>query len=396
MLDLVLILNYSIAFFSLFTVLFFVLLFLRYRERVGNAPQARNAGWEPAVSVVIPAYNEEETIAATINSALSLDYPREKLDIIVVDDGSKDRTLEEARAFEKDGVLVLSKANGGKGAALNFGIARAKGELIATMDADSMLTPGTLREMVPLFEDGDVMAVTPAVKVKPGNKLIVELQRIEYLMILFSRKLLSFIDSVPVTPGPFSLFRAEAFKKVGPFDEHNLVEDQEICLRLQAANYKVRSSMTAMVYTSVPESMKDLMRQRVRWQRGGLRNYWKYRFLIRPEYGDFGMFFVPLNYISIIAFFVILGLMINSLFASPYYTKYIWLDSYVLGLGLVTIIGALVMGSTILWLYLSVRAFNEKIPLQNLFLFVLFYWYLMVGYNVLTAVKEIRREPATW
>jgi cellulose synthase/poly-beta-1,6-N-acetylglucosamine synthase-like glycosyltransferase len=260
-----------------------------------------------------------------------------------------------------------------------------------------MLSTNALKEMLPFFQDPEVMAVTPAVKVRPeAGKLIVELQRIEYLMILFSRKLLSFIDSVPVTPGPFSLFRADAFKKVGMFDEQNLVEDQEICLRLQAANYKVRSSMTATVHTSVPKDMKSLLRQRVRWQRGGLRNYWKYKFLIRPEYGDFGMFFVPLNYLSIIAFFLILGLMINSVIASPYYTKYMLVDSYVLGLGLVTIIGALVLASTVLWLWLSVRAFKEKIPLQNLLLFVLFYWYLMVGYNVLTAVKEIRREPATW
>jgi len=393
--DAVMLLNYSIAFFSLFTVLFFVLLFLRYRKDLGSKPAPR--GWTPQVSIVIPAYNEEAHIAKTIESALSIDYPRDKLQVIVVDDGSKDGTLEAARGYEKDGVMVLAQQNKGKGAALNNGLRHAKGELIATMDADSEIMGGTLRELLPMFDDKEVMAVTPAIKVKPGaGKLLVELQRIEYLMILFSRKLLSFIDSVPVTPGPFSIFRAEVFGKVGVFDEHNLVEDQEICLRIQAANYKVRSSMTAIVHTDVPDNMKDLLRQRVRWQRGGLRNYWKYRFLMKPEYGDFGMFFVPLNYISIIAFFLILGLLINSFFAAPYYMKYIWLDSFGLGLGLVTIIGALVMLSTVLWLYLSVRAFNEKIPIRNLFLFVLFYWYLMVGYNVLTAVKEIRREPATW
>ncbi len=394
--DALLILNYSIAFLSLFTVFFFVLLFLRYRRQVTEAPPPDD-GWTPKVSIIIPAHNEEDGIGATIESALALDYPRAKLDVVVVDDGSTDKTLTSARRYEKDGVLVLTQQNKGKGAALNNGIRSAKGELIATMDADSMLSPNALRDMLPFFQDKDVMAVTPAVKVKPDrSKLIVELQRIEYLMILFSRKLLSFIDSVPVTPGPFSLFRAEAFDKVGMFDEHNLVEDQEICLRLQAANYKVRSSMTATVYTSVPENMKALLRQRVRWQRGGLRNYWKYKSLMKPEYGDFGVFFVPLNYISIIAFFLILGLMINSVFAAPYYTRYILVDSYVLGLGLITIIGALVLASTLLWLWLSVRAFNEKIPLRNLVLFLLFYWYLMLGYNLLTAVKEIRREPATW
>ena len=394
MMELTTILNYSIAFFSLFTVLFFVLLFFTYRKELYTAPKRRD--WLPGVSIVIPAYNEEEFIAGTIKSLLNLDYPKEKLDIIVVDDGSKDRTFQIAQSFSASGVHAFTKQNGGKGAALNFGIKRAKGELIATMDADSVLTSGALKELLPLFNDEEVMAVTPAVKVRPKNKLLVELQRIEYLMILFSRKLLSFIDSVPVTPGPFSIFRAAVFRKVGGFDEKNLVEDQEICLRIQAANYKVRSSMTAVVYTEVPDTMKDLIKQRVRWQRGGLRNYWKYRFLIRPEYGDFGMFFVPLNYVTIIAFFLILGLMINAFFAAPYYTKYILVDSVFLGLGLVTIIGTLVLASTLLWLYLSVKAFNEKIPLLNLILFLAFYWYLMVGYNVLTVVKEIKREPFSW
>jgi len=393
--DLINILNYSIAFFSLFTVLFFVLLFVRYRKQVYTIPEAVK-GWQPVVSIIIPAYNEGAHIAKTIESVLSLDYPKELLDVIVVDDGSKDDTYGQARAFESKGVRVLTRQNGGKGAALNFGLEKARGELVATMDADSIVTPGTVKGLLPLFSDKDVMAVTPAIKASPKKKLIVELQRIEYLMILFSRKLLSFIDSVPVTPGPFSMFRAKVFKEVGGFDEHNLVEDQEICLRIQAANYKVKSSMDAVVYTEVPETMGDLMKQRVRWQRGGLRNYWKYRFLIRPEYGDFGMFFVPLNYITIISFFLLLGLMINAFVSTPYYTKYIWVESIGLSIGLITIIGALVLGSTLLWLYLAVRAFNEKVPLRNLALFLLFYWYLMVGYNVLTAVKEIKREPATW
>jgi len=393
--DLINILNYSIAFFSLFTVLFFVLLFVRYRKQVYTIPEAVK-GWQPVVSIIIPAYNEGAHIAKTIESVLSLDYPQDLLDVIVVDDGSKDDTYGQARAFESKGVRVLTRQNGGKGAALNSGLEKARGELVATMDADSVVTPGTVKELLPLFSDDNVMAVTPAIKASPKKNLLVELQRIEYLMILFSRKLLSFIDSVPVTPGPFSMFRARVFSLVGGFDEHNLVEDQEICLRIQAANFKVKSSMDAVVYTEVPETMGDLMKQRVRWQRGGLRNYWKYRFLIRPEYGDFGMFFVPLNFITIISFFVLLGLMINAFVSTPYYTKYIWVESIGLSIGLITIIGALVLGSTLLWLWLAVRAFNEKVPLRNLALFLLFYWYLMVGYNVLTAVKEIKREPATW
>lgn len=392
--DIISLLNYSVAFFSLFTVLFFVLLFFKYRHRVHAKPAP--AGWEPEVSIVIPAYNEEEHIEKTLESLLALDYPKSRLDIIVVDDGSSDSTYEKALAFQNQGIRIFTKQNAGKGAALNYGIAHARGELVATMDADSAVTTNAIRELLPLFGEDDVMAVTPAVKIMPGKKLLVEVQRIEYLMILFSRKLLSFIDSVPVTPGPFSIFRKKVFGIIGGFDEKNLVEDQEICLRIQSANYRVASSMSAIIYTNPPDNMRDFLRQRVRWQRGGLRNYWKYRTLIRPEYGDFGMFFVPLNYITIISLFILLGLLINAVFFAPYYSRYILLDSFGLGIGLITIIGAIVLGATLLFLHLSVSAFREKVAIHNLIIYLVCYWYLMMCFNVMTAVKEIKREPFSW
>ncbi|NYZ77436.1 glycosyltransferase family 2 protein, partial [Candidatus Micrarchaeota archaeon] len=233
--ELIEILNYSVAFFTIYTTVFFLLLFLRYKKDYYGAPEWR--GEAPAVSIVIPAYNEEKTIEKCLGSILALDYPQGKLDIIVVDDGSTDATAAEAKKYEKHGVRVFTKENGGKGAALNYGIAKAGGEFIATMDADSYVTPGVLRALLPYFNDAGVMAVTPAVKIAPGGSVLREFQRIEYLMILFSRKLLSYIDAVPVTPGPFSIFRASVFKEVGGFDEHNLVEDQEIAMRIQQHHY---------------------------------------------------------------------------------------------------------------------------------------------------------------
>ncbi len=179
-----------------------------------------------------------------------------------------------------------------------------------------------------------------------------------------SRKMLSFIDSVPVTPGPFSLFRKEVFDPVGNFDEHNLVEDVEMALRIQSANYKIRSSMTADVYTEPPEKIGELMKQRVRWQRGGIRNYWNYRRLINPEYGDFGMYFVPLNFASLIALFVVFGLMIYSVVSTPYYVKYIWFESFGMGIGLFTFVGAFVILSSAFMLHLAISSFgNERVHL---------------------------------
>jgi len=393
--DPVMLLNYAIAFFSLFTVIFFLLLFLRHKDEY-NVPPKRT-GWRPTVSIVIPAYNESEYIRESLQTVVNLDYPKDKLEIIVVDDGSIDNTFDIAKSFGNKGVKVLRKENGGKGAALNYGIEKATGELVATMDADSYLTPGTLLDLLPLFDEEKVAAVTPAVKIRPSGSIIKEVQRVEYLMILFSRKLLSYIDCVPVTPGPFSIFRRKVLLELGGFDEKNLVEDQEIALRMQANHYKIRSSMTADVYTEPPKSFGEFMTQRVRWQRGGLRNYWKYRFLIKPEYGDFGMFFVPLNYLTIMAFFLLLGLLIYHTVSMPSYVQYIFIEALGMSVGMFTIIGAFVVMVTMFWLYVTVRSFdNEKVKLRYVGLFMILYWYFMVCYNVLTLWKELTRAKAHW
>jgi cellulose synthase/poly-beta-1,6-N-acetylglucosamine synthase-like glycosyltransferase len=388
-------LNYAIAFFSLFTLNVFILLYLKHRNDYHKP--LKHSGWTPSVSIVMPAYNEEKYIVPSLRTLLDLDYPKDKIELIVVDDGSTDNTYKVAKAFEGPNLRVFTKPNGGKGAALNFGIKKAKGELVATMDADSYVTKNTIRELIPYFDDSDVMAVTPAVKIRESSHWLKEFQRVEYLMILFSRKLLSFIDSVPVTPGPFSLFRRKVFDEIGYFDEHNLVEDQEIALRIQAANYKIKSSMTAEVFTEPPDSMGDLITQRVRWQRGGIRNYWKYRGMIRPEYGDFGMYFVPLNFAALSAFFLLLGLLAYSIISTPYYVQYIWFEAMGMDVTFVTFVGTFVVLTSTFFLWLAIRSFHtERVKLRYLLSFLLFYWYIMVGYNVLFLVKELKRERYSW
>lgn len=391
--ELVPFLNYAIAFFSLFVVNVFILIYLKHRNVYLKTP--KKTDWKPKISVVIPVYNESAYLKKSLDSILSLDYPKDKLEIIVVDDGSTDKSYDIAKSFKQ--IKAFRKPNGGKGAALNHGIKKATGELIATMDADSYLARNIIAELLPFFDDPEVMAVTPAVKIRESKSWLKQLQRVEYLMILFSRKLLSFIDSVPVTPGPFSIFRAKIFDEIGLFDEHNLVEDQEIALRIQAHHYKIKSSMTAEVYTEPPDNLKDLLRQRVRWQRGGIRNYWKYRYLIKPEYGDFGMYFVPLNFATLTAFFLILGIMVHSFVTTPYYVQYIWTDVLGFNIGLFTFVGAFVILTSIIFTYLSVKSFrDEKVPLRYMLTFIFFYWYLMIGYNLLFLFQEIKREGYSW
>ncbi|HSB47804.1 MAG TPA: glycosyltransferase [Candidatus Bilamarchaeum sp.] len=395
--DVVLLINYAIAFISLFTVSVFILIFLKHRDEYLERPKW--SGKTPLVSIILPAYNEGRYLADCLRTIKGVDYPPDRLEVIVVDDGSTDDTYKIAKSFEgpDSPVKAFTKKNGGKGAALNFGIKKAKGEFVATMDADSYLTPGTLKELIPYFDDPEVMAATPAVKIRASGSWLKELQRVEYMMILFSRKLLSFIDSVPVTPGPFSMFRASVFEKIGPFDERNLVEDQEIALRIQSHNFRIRSSLSAEVYTEPPDNMQDLLKQRVRWQRGGIRNYWQYRSLIRPEYGDFGMYFVPLNFVALTAFFVLLGIMVYSIATTPYYVNYIWFDAFGMDVSFMTFVGAFVILTSTYFVYLAIKSFRgEKVKARYILTFMVFYWYLMVGYNLLFLFKELKREPYSW
>lgn len=389
--------SYAVAFFSLFTLNVYILLFLKHRNEYLKKPLSR--GHTPVISIVMPAYNEGEYITESIRCLFGLDYPADKLEIIVVDDGSTDDTGSIAKSLQGGPISlhVFRKENGGKGAAINYGLKKAKGEFIVTMDADSYATSNAIRELLPYFEDPEVMAVSPAVRIKPSDSWLKELQRVEYLMILFSRKLLSFIDSVPVTPGPFSMFRAAVFDKIGPFDEHNLVEDQEIALRIQAHHYKIKSSMTADVYTEPPDNIKDLLKQRVRWQKGGFRNYWRYRKMIHPEYGDFGVYAIPIQFATLAAFFTLLGLVLYTMITTPYYVRYMWFEALGMGVDLFTFIGAFVVLVSTLFLYLAVRSFKgEKVKLRYFATFIVLYWYLMLGYNLLFLLKEIKKESFSW
>lgn len=395
--DLVQILNFAVAFFMVYMTVFFLLLFVKYRREYYTSPEWK--GQTPFISIVVPAYNESELIEKCLDSLLKLDYPKNKLEIIVINDGSTDDTEAKAKNYESHGINVYTKENGGKGAALNYGIQKATGEFVATMDADSHVTPQVIKELLPYFDDPDVMAATPSIKVAPGSSPIKEFQRIEYLMILFSRKLLSYIESVPVTPGPFSMFRKVVFDKVGLFDEDNLVEDQEIAMRIQANHFKIRSSVEddATVYTDPPDNLNDLLKQRVRWQRGGIRNYWKYRHLVKSEFGDYGMFFIPLNFATLTAFFIVLALLLNSFFTYSYYAQYIAVESVAMSVNVFTIVGIFAILMSLVWLYTAVSSFKtEKIKLRYLLLFMLFYWYLMMSYNILMAAAEIRGAKRTW
>ncbi|MFH0818198.1 MAG: glycosyltransferase family 2 protein, partial [Candidatus Micrarchaeota archaeon] len=153
--------------------------------------------------------------------------------------------------------------------------------------------PKALKCMVGYFEDSDVAAVTAMMKVYKPRTLVQRLQRGEYLLNAFLKKLQSFVDGISVTPGPFSVYRKSVLDSLGGFDENTITEDQEIALRIQTANFRIENSINAEVYTEVPQKLRALFKQRRRWYLGSLQNIWKHKSLFGPKYGDFGMFVLP-------------------------------------------------------------------------------------------------------
>lgn len=286
---------YIVIYFGLFTSIFFFLTIYENRHKV-QTPRAKRL---PTVTVLVPAYNEENTIGKTLDSLLALDYPAQKLQIIVIDDGSKDRTYKLAKTYESKGITVLSKANEGKGKALNFALRDAKGELVCALDADSYVDPKALKRLVGYFSDPEVMAVTPSLKVNSPKTVLQKIQFIEYLLGIYLRKVFALLGAIHVTPGPFSVYRKSFFDKYGAYDHTTITEDIEIALRIQSMQYKIENCVDAFVYTNSPSSFKTLLRQRVRWYRGFVDNVFRYRNLFSPKYGDLGMFILPASFLSV-------------------------------------------------------------------------------------------------
>lgn len=255
------------------------------------------------VTVAIPVYNEEKNVKDTIESVLNLEYPHGMIELIVVNDGSKDNTKNiiksviEANPLRN--IILVSQANKGKGAALNNALKLAKGELFTCLDADSFIEKSALRRMVPYFEDPNVGVVLPLMKVKDPKGILQKVQWCEYLMNLFYKGIMGKIDCVHVAPGPFSVYRKSALIEVNGFAENNLTEDFEISLKLQEKDYRLLQLLGPEVYTIAPNTIKGFYKQRNRWYKGTMMNLFDYKRLIfNKKYGDFGMLQLPRIFIS--------------------------------------------------------------------------------------------------
>ncbi|HZX12723.1 MAG TPA: glycosyltransferase [Candidatus Nanoarchaeia archaeon] len=285
---------YTAFYLGLYFVTFWLLTFLEK----GVLTTEKHLTHFPLVTVAIPAYNEEGNIARSIHSVLNLAYPPEKLQILVINDGSKDNTSNIVKDLIKKNqdrnIQLLEQQNSGKGAALNNALSHATGEYFVCLDADSEAEHDNLKKMLPHFDQEDVAVVLPLMKVRTPTTVLQKLQWCEYLLNFFYKSLMAAINCVHVAPGPFSVYKKKVLQDVGGFATNNLTEDFEITLKIQKRHYKIIQLLNATVYTGTPDTFNAFCKQRNRWYKGTLLNLFDYKNMIfNKKYGDFGMLQLP-------------------------------------------------------------------------------------------------------
>lgn len=293
---------YAALFFALF---FEVFLLLSFFERKPCKKTTLMPKVYPTVAVLVPCWNKGATLSPTIHSLLALDYPQDKLSIVIIDDGSTDNTWEAAQEFANNPqVSLYQKENeGSKYSALNFGLAHTDSELVGCLDADSFVEKDALIEMVKAFEaDPEAMAAAPSMKVNKPRTMLELMQAVEYTFGIFYKKMFDNMGAISVLPGPFSIYRRALFEKVGTFRKAHHTEDMEMAFRMHKHGLKLVNVHTALVHTNVPTTVPALIRQRTRWSRGFLENSRDYAHMyFNRKYGNFGMLVLPFGLVAFAA-----------------------------------------------------------------------------------------------
>jgi len=264
-------------------------------DRLRRPHREASPGFNPRVAVLIPSYNEEKVIVRTIRSVLNSDYAN--LRVIVIDDGSKDRTAEVAReAYAAEirarRVQVLEKPNGGKAAALNYALDRVEEDIYVGIDADTVIAADAISKLIPHFEDPTIGAVAGNAKVGNRVNLWTRWQALEYITSQnFERRALDLFHVVTVVPGAIGAWRTDAVKRAGCYPVNTVAEDADLTMSLLEQNLKVVYEDRSLAFTEAPIDAKGLMRQRFRWSFGTLQAVWKHRaaFLRNKAMGLFAL-----------------------------------------------------------------------------------------------------------
>jgi cellulose synthase/poly-beta-1,6-N-acetylglucosamine synthase-like glycosyltransferase/peptidoglycan/xylan/chitin deacetylase (PgdA/CDA1 family) len=245
----------------------------------------------PPVSIVVPAYNEEVGIGASVRSLAASDYP--DVEVVVVDDGSVDATAAIVAGLGEPRVHLLRQANAGKPAALNAGIAAARHDVIVMVDGDTVFEPDTVRELVRPLADPAVGAVSGNTKVGNRGGLLGRWQHIEYVIgFNLDRRMYDTLRCMPTVPGAIGAFRRRSLDAVGGVSDDTLAEDTDLTMAINRAGWEVVYQPGARAWTEAPASLGALWRQRYRWCYGTMQSMWKHRGAVR-EGGPLGRYGLP-------------------------------------------------------------------------------------------------------
>ncbi len=406
---------YISLFISLFFEVFVLITYFEAREELKREEVMLQKKIEnyPSVAIIVPSFNEEKTVTGTVNSLLALDYPKDKLSLYLIDDGSTDKTLEVMNTFKGNPqIKIFTKQNeGSKYAALNFGLSHVNADLVGCLDADSFVASDALKLMVPFFEDKEIMAVIPSIKIfQPGN-VLQHIQKMEYTWGIFLRRMLSSMGALYVTPGPFSIFRTQAFRELGGYKEAHHTEDMEMALRMQKNHYKIVNSLHAHVFTVAPSKLKALYKQRVRWTYGFMNNSYDYRDMyFKREYGHIGTFILPVATLSIFttlyAAFTFISKMVTSLFTAISKYKAIGLTFHAPKFAInwffwntstLVVISVATLAISISLLLLATRLANEKrLITKELFYYMTMYIFIVPFWLAKATYSTLFGKKITW
>ncbi len=282
---------------STLLVIFRIGMILFYVQRYKVPESTETHGDMPAVTVLLPAYNEEKVIANTLNALLASDY-KGVLEILVVNDGSTDKTAEvvASLAGQHSGIRLINQKNQGKSMAIKRGLDEASHELVVMLDADTLFEPQTISRLVlPMLQNQSVGAVAGHARVGNRNNLITQFQALEYMYSFnLDRCAYDALSCITVVPGAVCAMRKSAVRHAGGISMDTLAEDTDLTLALHKMGYKIRYASAALAWTEAPETIKGLFKQRIRWVYGTLQCLWKHRdMLFDTRYKALGWFALP-------------------------------------------------------------------------------------------------------
>lgn len=285
----------NIAFFfaTLMLVKYYVFLIIapfypvkeEWRKRKLNKIRNKKKSYGPLVSIIIPAWNEEVGIGKTIQSLIDNTY--RKIEIVIVNDGSTDNSdavtkdligaIKASRKYRYVSVKYFYKENGGKGTALNYGITNSTGDIIVTMDADSIFERTAIGNFVSYLEDATLDAVVGNVKVADKGDLIGLLQRLEYLFGFYYKRTHAVLGAEYIFGGACAAFRRKVFEQLGLFDTTNKTEDIEMSMRTRFYGLRCTYAEDVVCWTEGASTLMGLINQRLRWKKGRFDTFIKYR-----------------------------------------------------------------------------------------------------------------------